>query len=68
MNERLTLSTAETAALLGVGKRTLQRAVAKGAFPRPVKLGSRSLFRRRDVELFIEAGSMSAFRRAKRGD
>jgi len=65
---QLTLRVHEVAALVGIGQRTVWKFVRSGDFPKPFKIGSRTFWKRRDIELFIEsAGSMAAFRRNKRG-
>ncbi len=63
------LSKPEVADALGVCERTKERMVEDGLFPRPLALGSRRVWSREDVELFVRCGgSIHAFRRAKRGD
>jgi predicted DNA-binding transcriptional regulator AlpA len=52
----------------GIGRRTIWRLVRTGRFPKPIKLGGRSCWRRSDVDLFISVSGMAAFRRAKSGD
>jgi predicted DNA-binding transcriptional regulator AlpA len=64
----LLLSLPQVAELLGagIGKRTIQRRVASGEFPKPYKLGGRAVWRTDDIELFVSVGcSMANFRRAK---
>ena len=65
----LMLSISEVAELIGggVASRTISRWVAEGKFPRPVQIGGRRLWRRKDVELFAgdADGCMKKFRRIK---
>ena len=68
MYAELTLEIEEVVALVGTCKRTIERLVARGQFPAPFYMGTCRKWRRRDIELFVEAGSIHAFRRAKRGD
>jgi excisionase family DNA binding protein len=63
----LTLDVREVAQLLGVSKRTVYRLLDAGEIPKPMKLRNATRWRRTDSELFVEAGSIRAFRRAKRG-
>jgi excisionase family DNA binding protein len=63
----LTLDVREVAQLLGVSKRTVYRMLDDGEIPKPIKLRNATRWRRTDIELFVEAGSIRAFRRAKRG-
>lgn len=63
----LTLNTEAVAQLLGVSKRTVYRLLDAGQIPRPIKLGNATRWRRSDVELFVKAGSVRAFKREKRG-
>jgi predicted DNA-binding transcriptional regulator AlpA len=66
MNESLTITIREVAALLGgVSTRSIERWTAAGQFPRPIKLGAKRLWRRADIELFIQAGSIANYKRAK---
>ncbi len=52
----------ELPALLGggIGKRTIQRWVEQGDFPPPIRLGGRTIWRRADIELYVEAGGNMA--------
>lgn len=54
----------------GVSVRSVWRWVSEDKFPKPVQLGGRTLWRRRDVELFVGPanGSMVEFRRIIRGN
>lgn len=67
-NMSLTLNVSEVAQLLSVSKRTIYRLLDSGLVPKPIKLGNATRWRRRDIELFVEAGSIAAFRRAKRAE
>jgi len=55
--------------LLGVSTRTVYRWAATGRLPKPVTTpGGVSMWRRRDVQLWVDEGcSISRYRRAKRG-
>lgn len=44
----------QAAEALAVSKRTLYRLIAEGRFPRPIKVGSVSRIRLRDVQEFID--------------
>ncbi len=46
----------DAARMFGVSEATWDRKVAAGKTPAPVKLGSRTLFRRTDLELWLEHG------------
>ena len=61
----LTLDATEVAQLLGISKRTIYRLLDAGQIPKPIKLGNATRWRRSDIVLFVEAGSIRAFRRAK---
>ncbi len=50
----LLLSDATAAALMGVSRATLWRRVAAGEFPRPIKLGGRTLWRRDELLAVVE--------------
>lgn len=50
----LLLSDFSAAALMGVSRATLWRRVAAGEFPRPVKLGGRTLWRRDELLAVVE--------------
>lgn len=67
----LLLTAAEVAELLGggVSVRSVWRWTAEGRFPRPVRLGGRTLWKRRDIELFVLEGdgSLRKFNRIRRG-
>lgn len=66
INQRLTLSKKEVADLLGCSVRTLERLRKKRAFPSPIKLGGRVLYRLADIEQFVAAGSMNGYLNAKK--
>ncbi len=53
--------------LLGLGERTVWKLSAAGQLPKPVRMGRTTRWRRADLEAFLQAGSMSAWRRARRG-
>ena len=63
----LTLGVNQVAQLLGLSKRTIYRLLDAGKIPKPIQLGGAVRWRRTDIELFIEAGSIRAFRRSKNG-
>jgi excisionase family DNA binding protein len=63
----LTLDVKQVAHLLSVSRRTVYRLLDAGQIPKPLKLGGATRWRRTDIELFVEAGSIRAFRRAKHG-
>lgn len=63
----LTLDIKQVAQLLGLSKRTVYRLLDAGQIPKPMKLGNATRWRRKDIELFVEAGSIRAYRRAKSG-
>jgi prophage regulatory protein len=67
MTQTLTLTVQEVAQLLGRGVRTIWRWTEKGKFPKPIKIEGSTLWRRADIELFVQEGSFKAFRQAKRG-
>ena len=54
--ESLLIGDRDTAKLLGLGVRTLHRLRAGGEVPAPLKLGGRVLWRRLDIESFVELG------------
>lgn len=63
------LRLSEVAEIFGVDKRTIQRWVKERRFPqpfRPAGVNGKPFWRRRDIELFIEAGGIHAYRREKR--
>lgn len=70
MPDALLLTVTETIAILGgkISARSLWRWSSNGKFPRPVKLGGRTLWKRTDVEKFIvEAdGDIAKFNRQRR--
>lgn len=46
-------TTQEVAAALRIGRTTLYELIASGELPKPVKLGSRSLWLQSDIERFV---------------
>ena len=56
------LTPGEVAARLTVSRRTLERLIAAGDFPAPLKIGRASRFHPRDIEVYLEN------LRRKRGD
>ena len=62
----LTLDVNEVAQILGVSSWTVYRLLDAGKIPKPLKFGNATRWRRSDIEMFVEAGSIRAFRRAKR--
>lgn len=65
-NAALVMTSKEVAAALKISLRTLYRLLDGERIPKPIKLGNLIRFRRSDIELFLEEGSMSAYRKAKR--
>jgi excisionase family DNA binding protein len=63
----LTLDVKQVAHLLSVSRRTVYRLLDAGQIPKPMKLGNATRWRHKDIELFVETGSIRAFRRAKHG-
>ena len=63
----LTLDVKQVAQLLGLSRRSVYRLLDAGQIPKPLKLGSATRWRHKDIEQFVEAGSIRAFRRAKSG-
>jgi predicted DNA-binding transcriptional regulator AlpA len=49
---------------LGVARRTLEREISRKRFPRPLKIGSKSVYRASDVEAYVKR--LVAERDAKR--
>ena len=58
------LKTSQVAELLNVDRTTLWKWYTKGRFPRPVKVGGTSRFRRSEVEAWIASRSPVAARSA----
>jgi excisionase family DNA binding protein len=54
------LSKKELARLLGVSPRSVDRLVAAGQLPRPIKVGALSRWRRDDVEQWIASQAASS--------
>lgn len=46
-------TTQEVTAALRIGRTTLYELIANGELPKPVKLGSRSLWLQSDIEVFV---------------
>jgi excisionase family DNA binding protein len=57
-SENMTLS--ECAKYLRVSLRTVERLVAEGEAPRAIRVGRRIIFRRRDVDTWLESRARSA--------
>ena len=53
-NKGLTLTQAETASMIGIHPRTLQRMRAAGEGPKVIRVRRKVLYRRRDVERYLE--------------
>ncbi|WP_404425949.1 helix-turn-helix transcriptional regulator [Nibricoccus sp. IMCC34717] len=49
----LLCSLVEAAKLLSVSRRTLEREIQRGRFPKPVKLGRRTMIRIHDLDTFV---------------
>ena len=62
----LLMTVSEVAATFQIQPRTLYRWLDAGRIPKPIQLGGTTRFRRVDIELFVEAGSMPAYQRARR--
>jgi len=52
----LLLSAVETAALLGIARSHLYALHSSGRLPIPIKLGRRSLWRKNELEAWVQAG------------
>jgi predicted DNA-binding transcriptional regulator AlpA len=67
----LTLNDRQVVELLGggVSTRSVWRWTKQGLFPKPIQIGGRTLWRRRDIERFVlEAdGCVKKFNRIRRG-
>jgi len=67
----LLLTAEQTLELLGgdISTRSLWRWASQGIFPKPVHLGGRTLWRRRDIEQFINEadGDLKKLNQLKRG-
>jgi predicted DNA-binding transcriptional regulator AlpA len=50
----LLLSPKAAAKALGICRRSLEREIARGKFPRPLKIGSSSRFRWEDITQYLE--------------
>lgn len=51
--DRKLVTVKEVAYALRVCRRTLEREVARGKFPRPLKIGAKSLYRTTDIEHYL---------------
>jgi excisionase family DNA binding protein len=60
--ETLTIPLAGVAAMLGISMRTLERMIAIGDFPRPIRVGKQRMYRRSSVERWLEAAEAEAAR------
>ena len=49
------LSVREVVRRLGIARRTLEREVSRKRFPRPLKIGSKSVYRVSDVERYVRS-------------
>ena len=61
----LTVDADGVADLLGISRRTVYRLWSARKIPSPIELGGRTLWRRADIEQFVEAGSMATLRRRR---
>jgi predicted DNA-binding transcriptional regulator AlpA len=50
---QILLTVRETARRLGIARRTLEREVARGNFPSPVKIGAKSLYFIEDIQSYL---------------
>ena len=64
--QALWINDAEVAALLGVHRSTVWRWLDGGLVPQPRRVGGRTLWRRREIELFAACDSMAEFARLRR--
>lgn len=55
-DEKILIDTEELAHLLGVAKSTIHRHAAAGKIPKPLRLGGRVLWKRREIEAWVDAG------------
>jgi predicted DNA-binding transcriptional regulator AlpA len=51
--EKLLLSAVEVAGLLGIGKTSIYALLSAGKIPRPIKLNSRSLWKKNEIESWV---------------
>ena len=52
-SDPLLLTPMQTARMLGISRRSLEREIARGKFPRPLKIGSSSRFTNSDVTEYL---------------
>jgi predicted DNA-binding transcriptional regulator AlpA len=66
--ETLTIPLAGVASMLGVSARTLERMIALGDFPKPIRVGKQRMYRRSSVERWLTEAEADAERspRARR--
>ncbi|MCC6486352.1 MAG: helix-turn-helix domain-containing protein [Candidatus Hydrogenedentes bacterium] len=55
-HEKELLSVREVASMLDLCERSVYRMADAGKMPRPLKLGARSLWRRRELQDWVDAG------------
>lgn len=60
--ETLTVTLAGVASMLGVSARTLERMIALGEFPRPIRVGKQRMYRRSSVEKWLTEAEAEAER------
>lgn len=60
--ETLTVTLAGVAAMLGISARTLERMIALGNFPKPIRVGKQRMYRRASVDKWLEAAEAEAER------
>jgi len=53
VDNQVLLSLAEVASRLSLSKRTIEREIARGRFPKPIKIGRRTLVRVTDLNAFV---------------
>jgi excisionase family DNA binding protein len=58
-DDRLLLGAEDVARLLSVAPRTVWKMDAAGKIPRPIRLGRRTLWRRAELEEWVEGGCPS---------
>lgn len=64
--ETLTVTLAGVASMLGVSARTLERMIAIGDFPRPIRVGKQRMYRRASVERWLAEAENEAARGGRR--
>ena len=60
--EPLVITLAEAAALLHISMRTLERMIALGEFPRPIRVGKQRMYKRKSVERWLDEAEAEAER------